>query len=86
MTTHYGRCQARGKKRKRLGGRGGRIRCDREADTIRRIEAAPGFWVHVELCHDHQYIWDEAGKWGGAILYREDRDGFLPPSIMKQDR
>jgi len=75
MISDYGQCEARGRKRKIANRRGGKIRCDRPADTIRRIEGAPGLWIHVPLCHEHQHIWDEAGRWGGALLYREEFDG-----------
>lgn len=46
--------------------------CGEPADTIRRVQAAPGLWVHAPVCHYHQHLWDEAGEWGGAIVYRED--------------
>ena len=50
--------------------------CGVVADTIRRIEAAPSIWIHVPLCHEHQHVWDIAGEWGGAVIYREDMEGW----------
>lgn len=39
--------------------------CGRPADTTRKIHAAPGIWVHLSLCHEHQHIWDSAkDDWG----------------------
>jgi len=45
--------------------------CGEESDTTRKVQAAPGLWIHAPLCHYHQHIWDEALDWGGAVLYRE---------------
>lgn len=77
-------CQARHYRRK------GDI-CGKPSDTTRKVQAAPGLWVHVRLCHHHQHVWDEAQEWGGAEPIREKpcgptsacREGLIPASACK---
>lgn len=45
--------------------------CGDPSDTIRKVQAAPGLWIHVPLCHPHQHVWDEAQDWGGPDVVRE---------------
>ena len=52
-------CEARHYRRK------GNV-CGKPSDTTRKVQAAPGLWIHVRLCHQHQHVWDEAQEWGGA--------------------
>ena len=57
-------CQARTYRRK------GDI-CGEPTDTTRKVQAAPGLWIHVRLCHYHQHIWDEGQAWGGPDIVEE---------------
>ena len=68
----HGLCVARAYKRKSDV-------CGAPADTVRRVQAAPGLWVHVSLCHLHQHIWDEGSKWGGPDILRESTCGDACP-------
>jgi len=45
--------------------------CGEPADTVRKFQAAPGLWVHVPLCHEHQHVWDEAEDFTGREVFRE---------------
>jgi len=49
--------------------------CGEPSDTTRKVQAAPGLWIHVRLCHYHQHVWDEAQDWGGPEVEREERCG-----------
>lgn len=62
-------CQARLRKRGPI--------CGQPSDTVRKVQAAPGLWIHVRLCHRHQHIWDEALDWGGPEPIREQPCGIL---------
>jgi hypothetical protein len=57
-------CQARSHKR-------GISPCGKKSDTVRRVQAAPGLWIHVKLCHFHQHHWDEGLQWGGPLVVQE---------------
>lgn len=61
-------CQARAYRRR------GDI-CSEPSDTTRKVQGAPGLWVHIRLCHLHQHIWDEATEWGGPEVIREESCG-----------
>lgn len=45
--------------------------CGEPTDTTRKVQAAPGLWIHVKLCHFHQHHWDEGEQWGGPNVLRE---------------
>lgn len=45
--------------------------CGEESRTSRVIQAAPGLWIHVNLCHFHQAIWDQAVNWKERRVVRE---------------
>jgi hypothetical protein len=53
--------------------------CGKPGDTVRRIQAAPGLWIHIDLCHAHQHVWDEAWDWGGPDVKREDPPCWICP-------